>query len=283
MPDLKIVDSHVHIWDPSKLAYTWLNDNATLGRKFLLEDYNAAFGANAVEAMVFVECDIDSGHAVDEIAWVDSVAKADPRIAAYVAHAPVDEGDGVLATLEALQPFQRMRGVRRLIQSETMPGFCLQESFITGVRMLERFDWSFDICILGWQMEDAIGLVDRCPNVSFVLDHIGKPSIRNGELEPWRQHMRQLAERSNVVCKLSGVATEADHKTWRREELTPFIATALEAFGPNRLMFGGDWPVATFAITPKQWLAEVDWALHDLSGDERQQIYSGVSRRFYRF
>lgn len=283
MPATPIVDAHVHIWDPSNLSYAWLNEDRVLGRRFLLEDYDDAFGPDTTTAMVFVECDVDPGHAAEEIAWVDQVAKSDPRLAAYVAHAPVDQGDGVLKTLEALQPFERMRGVRRLIQSETMSGFCLQEDFVTGVRLLERFGWSFDICILGWQMEDAIGLVDCCPNIRFVLDHIGKPGIRAGELEPWRQQMFQLAERANVVCKLSGVATEADHAAWRREELTPFIDTALEAFGPKRLMFGGDWPVAALAITARQWLDEVDWALRDVSEDERHQIYTGTARRFYRF
>lgn len=283
MPNFPIVDAHLHIWDPSRLPYAWLDAHATLGRSFLLDDYEASVGADAVEAMVFVECDIDTGHSANEIAWVDSVARVDSRIGAYVAHAPVDRGDAVLAELEALQAFEKMRGVRRLIQSETKPGFCIQPDFIAGVRALERFEWSFDICILGWQMADAIALVDACPKVSFILDHIGKPTIREGLLEPWRAQIHELAERSNVVCKLSGVATEADHVSWTRADLAPFIDTALQAFGTDRLMFAGDWPVATQAISPKAWIAEVDHSLAGLSLDEQKSIYRDVARRAYRF
>ncbi|MEM6899334.1 MAG: amidohydrolase family protein [Pseudomonadota bacterium] len=283
MPDFPIIDAHLHVWDPSNLPYAWLSENETLNGSFLLPDYDAAVGDTRVEQMVFVECDIDEGSAVDEIRWIDELAQSDPRLAAYVAHAPVNLGDKVLPYLEALEPFTRMRGIRRLIQAETEPGYCIRPPFIDGVRQLERFDWSFDVCILAWQMEDVIKLVDACPKISFVLDHLGKPSIREGALHPWRDQMFRLAERDNVVCKLSGVATEADHARWTRDDLAPFIDTALEAFGPSRLMFAGDWPVATMAISADRWIAEVDWSLTGLSTDEQREIYGEVARRAYRF
>ncbi len=282
MSDIAVIDAHLHIWDPARLPYAWLDGHPVLGRSFLLADYDAATAPETVSKMVFVECDIDQGHAVDEVAWVEEVAASDPRIAAIVGHAPVDTGDAVLATLEALEPFGLMRGVRRLIQSETEPGFCTQPGFIEGVRCLERFDWSFDICILGPQMDDAIGLVDACPNISFVLDHIGKPRIANAALEPWRTQMRRLAERSNVVCKLSGVATEADHAAWTPDQLRPFMDAALEAFGPSRLMFGGDWPVAIQAIDARRWMDVARAAVAELSETEQRNVFAGTAERFYR-
>ncbi len=282
MSDSPIVDSHVHIWDPARLPYAWLDGHPVLDRPFLLGDYDAATAPESISKMVFVECDIDRGHAVDEVAWVEEVAASDSPIAGIVGHAPVEEGDAVLTTLEALEPFGLMRGVRRLIQSEAEPGFCIQPRFIDGVRRLERFDWSFDICILARQMDDAIALVDACPNIRFVLDHIGKPQIADGVLEPWRSKMRALAERPNVVCKLSGVATEADHVAWTPGQLRPFMDAALEAFGPSRLMFGGDWPVATQAISARRWMDLVREALVDLSETERRDVFAGTAEQFYR-
>ncbi|MGB3556866.1 MAG: amidohydrolase family protein [Jannaschia sp.] len=175
-----------------------------------------------------------------------------------------------------------MRGIRRIIQDETEPGFCTRPAFVEGVRLLERFGWSFDICIFGHQMADAIQLVDLCPDVSFVLDHIGKPPIRDGRMEPWRRRMFALAERPNVMCKLSGVATEADHASWKPEDLRRYMDVALEAFGPNRLMFGSDWPVATEAIAARSWLDLVDEALSDLTLDEQRSVFAGTAERFYR-
>ncbi|MEM9387824.1 MAG: amidohydrolase family protein [Pseudomonadota bacterium] len=282
MPDFSIVDSHLHIWDPSRLPYRWLNGHETLGRAYLLPDYDEAVDGVDVSKMVFVECDIDPGHALDEIAWVDEVALQDPRIAAYVAHAPVETGDAIAPLLERLQDFSKMRGVRRLIQGETQAGFCVQPKFIQGVQALERFGWSFDICILGWQMDDAISLVDACPNVQFILDHIGKPRIIDGALQPWARQMSALAERENVVCKLSGVATEADHQSWKASDLSPFIQTALQSFGPQRLMFGGDWPVATQAIDARSWISCVDDEVGSLSEDEKRCLFLDVAAETYR-
>jgi len=282
MPSFPIVDSHLHIWDSWQIDIPWLARDALLNRPMNLVDYDEARGSTTVDAMVFVECDVAPKAALAEVAWVAEQAQADPRIRAIVAHAPLELGTGVLPHLEALSSFDLVRGARRLIQSEPDTEFCIRPDFVEGVRLLSRFGWSFDACIVHTQLKSLTKLVDLCPDVSFVLDHIGKPAIRDGQLSVWRDEMHELARRDNVVCKLSGVATEADHETWTYQDLEPFMNTALEAFGPRRLMFGGDWPVALHATSYENWIATVDRLLVAVSEDDRHQIYTRTARSFYR-
>ena len=131
-------------------------------------------------------------------------------------------------------------------------------------------------------MGAALEMAKRCPDVPMVLDHIGKPDIANGEIEPWASQMFEMAKLPNLWCKLSGVATEADHDNWARDDLKPFIQTAIDAFGPGRLMFGGDWPVATLAITYRDWVETVEWALDGASEEDRRKIFRDTAETFYR-
>lgn len=277
-----IVDSHLHIWDASVCRIPWLPTVPVLNRSFSLCDYNDGCGSVAVDAMVFLECDVDPASVIPETAWVTEQAKGDPRIGAIVAHAPLERGNAVLPHFDQLASFPLVRGVRRLLQQEADPEFCLRPGFIEGVKLLGRRGWSFDICVTYRQMESVIRLADLCPDIPMVLDHLGKPCVREGLLEPWRTQLRELARRENVDCKLSGLATEADHRTWTREEIKPFILAALEAFGPQRTMFGGDWPVSTQAISYPKWVDVVDWATADFTVAERLAIFRDTAKRFYR-
>jgi L-fuconolactonase len=282
MPAFPIIDSHLHIWDKDSLSIPWLPSVPALNRSITLGDYDAACGAGVVEGMVFVECDVDPAQALAEAQWVSEQARRDKRIQAIIPHAPLEQGDSVLLHLEQLAEMKLVRGVRRLLQSEPDAEFCLRPRFVEAVRLLSRFGWSFDICITYRQMDSVIRLADLCPAVPMVLDHLGKPNIREGMLEPWRTQMAELARRENVVCKLSGVATEADHSRWDREELKPFMEAALSAFGPKRLMFGGDWPVSTQAISYRGWLDVVEWVLASLSVSELTSVFRDGARAFYR-
>jgi L-fuconolactonase len=150
------------------------------------------------------------------------------------------------------------------------------------VRLLPEYGLSFDICIHHPQMQDAIELVRSCPDVSFVLDHIGKPGIRAGLREPWWSEMRELAREPNVWCKISGVVTEADHAAWTEEEVAPYVAHAIECFGFGRVMFGGDWPVSELATTYARWVALVDRVTAGSSDDERRKLWRDTAVGFYR-
>lgn len=279
MPDFPIVDSHLHLWDPKILSYPWLS--GPLDRPFLPADFLAASASIDIEALVFLECaahpDLAYAEAQQVLAW----ALEEPRIAAMACNARLELGDAVRPDLERLAAISQVRGVRRIYQDEPDANFCLRPDFIRGVTALGDYGLSFDMCLKHPQLQASIGLADACPNVPMVLDHIAKPGIAAGLIQPWADQMRDLSRRENVVCKLSGVATEAA-PDWTPETLRPYIDVALEAFGPNRIMFGGDWPVSTLAITYPAWVALVDAAIADLSATEQRQIFRDTARSFYR-
>ena len=279
MPNFPIIDSHLHLWDPRQLTYPWLTP--PLDQAFLPRDFQAATAPVQVEAMVFVECGAAPDQALKEARWVQEQAKAEPRIAAMVCHAPLEQGDRVRAHLEQLAAMKKARGARRIYQDEAEAGFCLQPDFIAGVQALPDYGLSFDMCIRHKQLQASIALADACPNTMIVLDHIAKPNIAGGLMQPWADQILQLAKRENVLCKLSGVATEAG-ANWTADTLRPYLEVALQAFGPKRLMFGGDWPVSTLAISYPTWVQILDQLLSDLSQDEQRQIYRNTAHQFYR-
>ena len=282
MPEMPIVDSHVHFWDPARLPLPWLEGLPELNRRFLPEDFAAAAGDLEVAAMVFLECDVAPGRHREELAFVAGLAAEEPRIAAFVPHAPLERGAAVEAELAALAADPRVRGVRRLLQQERDPAFCLRPAFLEGVRLLPRFDLHFEITVYHHQMESVVRLVEACPEVRFVLDHGGKPGIAAGLFEPWASHVRRLAGLPNIVCKLSGLVTEADHHRWREEEIRPYIDHLLTCFGADRVMFGGDWPVVTLAASYRRWVEIVDRALAGADAGDRRRIWQDNARRVYR-
>jgi L-fuconolactonase len=253
-----------------------------LNKSHLIADYRRACGPVEVAKMVFVQCDCDTAQAQEEAAWVGEVAKADPRIRGIVAWAPLEQGDGAEADLAQLGANPLVKGIRRIIQFEPDIGFCLRPEFVRGVQSLHAHGWSFDLCINHLQLANTTKLVQQCPDVQFVLDHIGKPNIKAGLLDPWRAELRELAKLENVWCKLSGLATEADHAKWTNADLRPYIDHVLECFGAERVMFGGDWPVSTQATDFPRWVATVDEALRGASASDRRRIYVGNAEEFYR-
>lgn len=282
MPDLALVDTHVHLWDTGNLRYPWLEGIPRLNRPFLPADFREHGEDVAVEKIVFVECDVDPAQYHEEAAWAASLVAEEPRIGGIVAHAPLQQGDRAQAALERLSEIPLVRGIRRLIQAEPDPRFCLRPDFVRGVQLLARFGFSFDICVYHPQLPSVVELVQRCPDVAFVLDHIGKPGIGEGRLDPWRQHISALARRENVWCKLSGLVTEADREHWTRRDLWPYIDHVIDRFGFRRVMYGGDWPVSLLACRYPQWVAALDWAVNGASESERRSLYHDNASIFYR-
>lgn len=280
MPDFPIIDSHLHLWDPRRLSYPWLK-GLPLDRPFLPADFRAASDGVDIDALVFLECAAAPEQTFAEADAVLGWAEEEPRIAAMVCNAALERGDAVRGDLERLAATPKVRGIRRIYQDEPDPAFCLRPDFVTGVRALADYGLSFDLCLKHPQLPSTIGLVDACPNVPMVVDHIAKPGIAAGLMQPWADQLRELARREHLVCKLSGVATEAA-ADWTPETLRPYMEVALEAFGPSRIMFGGDWPVATLAIGYRDWVALVDEVTADLSETERRQIFRDTARAFYR-
>lgn len=282
MPTKPIIDTHLHLWDPNNLRYPWLDEIPLLNKPYLLNDYDDATSGIIVEKMVFVQCECLFSQCEQEAEWVTRLAQADERIQGIVPWAPLEKGEGAKDILERFSQNQLVKGIRRIIQFEPDDGFCLQPGFIRGVRMLAEYNMSFDLCISHLQLKNTIKLVQLCPQVHFILDHIGKPNIKDQLFEPWKKELKELATLKNVCCKMSGLVTEADHKIWKMEDLKPYVVYALEAFGVERIMFGGDWPVATQAAGYSVWVDALDRALAGLSENELQKIYHDNALKFYK-
>jgi predicted TIM-barrel fold metal-dependent hydrolase len=281
LPDFPIVDSHVHLLDPSRLGYAWTAGAPSLKARKLPADLDAAATPVRIEQIVFVEVDVDYPQHLAEAEWVADVAKADPRVTGMVAALPLEQGKAVEKDLEQLRRHKILRGVRRLIQNQKDPDFCIRPDFIAGLKLLAPYDLVFDICVFHHHLPNVIKMVEACPDVRFALDHIGKPAIKAGLLDPWRADMKALARHENVHCKISGVANEADHKNWTREQLKPYIAHAIECFGFDRAFYGGDWHVMELAISYPEWVALVDWVIVGASAEEKRKLFHDTAIHFY--
>jgi L-fuconolactonase len=275
-----LIDSHIHFWDPDHLQYDWLAGAPLLNRAFLPSDLAKQAAQVDLQQIVFVQGDCIPEHGLREVAWVTSLAQAEPRIQALVAFAPLELGEAAAEHLQALTAYPLVKGVRRLIQSEDA-GFCVRPDFVKGVQLLAGFGYSFDICIRHPQLAEAIELVKQCPEVSFVLDHLGKPAIKAHLLDPWREEIKRLASCPNVFCKISGAVTEADLQHWTPADLQPYIDHALEVFGLERVMYGGDWPVSLLATTYQIWLETLDAATVGLSAAEKDRLFYQNAASFY--
>lgn len=280
MPDFPIIDAHVHLYDLGRIAYGWLNGVPKIKRSHLPADFHLARGDVAVEKFVFVEVAADPGLHLAEAEWAAGLAE--PRLAAIVAHAPLERGAAALADLERLAAMPKVRGIRRLIQGASDPGFCLEPEFLANVRLLPGYDFTFDICVKHFALVYGLELARLCPDTTFILDHIGKPDIRHGLRDPWWGQMRALAKLPNVACKLSGVVTEADHRAWKRSDLAPYVRHALDCFGFDRLMFASDWPVSSLTHDYAVWVDIVDEVLAGASDGERRKIFRDTASRVYR-
>ena len=273
----RLTDSHVHLWDPTRFRMPWLDGEPTLNKPFGVAEFAVASAGLDVESIVYVQVDAMPAYGLLEARW----AAAQPRVGAVVAFAPMEDGDVVRTYLDELVKIgPRIKGVRRLIQSETDPAFI--PTLNRGLQILPGYGLSFDICIRHHQLADTVRLVRGCPETDFILDHVAKPDIRSGLLDPWRQHMAELASMPNVVCKISGMVTEADHANWTMGDLEPYVAHALAVFGEDRVLFGGDWPVATLASSYKRWVESLERLTQHLSPEAKEKLWRTNAKRIYR-
>lgn len=281
MPNaVSIVDSHLHFWDPEVLRYAWLEGFPSIRRRFGPEEWTAASSGLEIGQFIFVQADCAHDQGLAEVEWV--VSLADPRLAGIVAFAPLERGRAAKPMLEALASKLLVKGIRRLIQGEA-EGFARRADFQEGVRLLAEFGFSFDLCLKHHQLGETLELVAACPKVSFVLDHIAKPDIRQGLRQPWEGEIAALAKFPNVSCKISGMITEADWQHWTSADLRPYLDHVLECFGEDRLLFGGDWPVLNLAGAYQRWFQEVQQWTSDWPNSAAGKFYRENARRIYRF
>ena len=281
---VRIVDSHVHFWDPEVLHYPWLTGVPPLHRAFLPRDYAAATGQIPIGRMVFVEANCRADEAGREVEFVERLVRAEPRLAGIVAFVDLAQGigtrgSGLGKTLDALSRSPRVKGMRQNIQGQPA-GFCRQPAFVEGVREVGRRGLVFDLCATHDQLGEVVDLVRDCPDTRFVLDHCGKPAIRDRGFEMWSADVTRLAAYENVCCKLSGLLTEAG-ATWCLEDLVPYAARVVECFGSERVLYGSDWPVLTLAGDYGSWYGFTQRFTQGWSVAERSGFYADNAARVY--
>jgi L-fuconolactonase len=290
MPNFPIIDAHLHVWDQTRLKYSAFEGNPLFNHPYHVEDYRRDCGNLDIEAMVFLECYADfwegGGQYIQEIAFVEDEAKRDPRIKAIVPMAPLEWGRGVEPILaEMRHGHPTVKGIRRIVEFDTDPRkLTLSDSFVEGVKLLEKFGMHFEINVNHTQMDIVREFVPRVPNVPLILDHCGKPGIKEGAIDQYRDDVKELSKHQNLAIKLSDLPVEADFDKWTEADLRPYIEATLDTFGPDRTIYAGDYPILLQATTMTEWVDVLDRAFADLglSETETRKIYRDNANSFYR-
>jgi len=272
------IDAHQHYWIYNPREYGWIDDSmATIRRDFLPDDLKLELERENFDGSVLVQ----TRQTWEETRWLLELAGASPRTLGVVGWADLRSPE-IRSQLEAIAANPKLVGIRHIVQSEPDGNFLLGEEFLRGVSMLEEFGLAYDILVYSRHLPVAAEFVKRFPGQRFVLDHMAKPPIKNGEIRLWSDGIRRLAEFPNVYCKLSGLVTEADWQHWRPDQITPYMEVAFEAFGPDRLMIGSDWPVCLVAASYRQVISVVTNHLQSYSQAVQDAVMGGNAQRFWR-
>ena len=288
MPDFPIIDTHLHIWDMDRLSYSAFKGHPLFGKSYQIEDYQRDCGDVEVEAMVFVECYADftetGGQYIEEIEYVEDSARRDPRIRGIVPMAPLEWGSRVEPLLEQMQrDHPTVKGIRRIMEFDDDPrGLTLSPGFIEGVNLLSRFGYHFEINVNFRQMDIIREFVRHIPDVPMILDHCGKPGIREGAIEQYRDDIRELAQHPNLWIKLSDLPAYADAESWTDDDLRPYIDATMDIFGFDRTIYAGDWPICLQATSLPRWVDTLDRALAGSSETELRKFFRDNANAFYR-
>lgn len=288
MPNFPIVDAHLHLWDFNRLSYSAFRGHPLFGRSYHIEDYQRDSAPLDIEAMVFLECYADftssSGQYIKEIEFVEDSAQRDPRIKGIVPMAPLEWGGRVEPMLQIMSDHhQSVKGIRRIIEFDENPRrLALDPGFLEGVNLLEKFDYHFKINVNYSQMDIVKEFIEHVPNVPMILDHCGKPGIRNHAIAQYRDDIAVLSEHPNVWIKLSDLPVEADHQNWTEDDIRPYIDATLEIFGFDRTIYAGDYPICPQAATLEHWVDVLDRAMAGVAEIDLRKVYRDNANHFYR-
>lgn len=271
------LDSHQHFWRHVAADYPWIGPGMeALARDFLPADLAGVARAAGVGGSIAVQ----ARQSLEESRWLLELADNDPFIRGVVGWVDLRSGRAA-EDLARLAAHPRFVGVRHVVQDEPDDRFLLDEAFVRGLESLHQFGLVYDLLVVPRQLPAAVELAGRLPDQSFVLDHLAKPPIRGGKIDGWRDDIERLARHRHVSCKVSGLVTEAAWQSWKREDFRPYLEVALDAFGPDRLLFGSDWPVCLLAAEYADVAGIVEDFTAGLTADEQRAIWGGTARRVY--
>jgi len=272
------IDAHQHFWIYNSAEYAWIDESMSLLRRnFLPEDLRPELGNSGFHGSIAVQ----ARQTLEETRWLLELAERSASILGVIGWVDLcsPECHSQLATFSR-NP--KLVGIRHIVQSESDDRFLMRSDFLQGVAWLEEFDLTYDILIYTRHLPVAAEFVERFPKHRFVLDHLAKPPIKSRELESWAAGISRLARFPNVLCKLSGLVTEADWQNWEEKDITPYLDVAFEAFGASRLMIGSDWPVCLVASSYSRALDVVRNYLHGQPAETRDAVLGGSAQRFWR-
>ncbi len=271
------IDSHQHFWIYAADEYPWIDEaKDALKRDYLPADLAPLMTANGIDGTVAVQARQNPR----ETEFLLELADAHDFIRGVVGWVDL-RSDDVAAQLERFAPHPRLVGLRHIVHDEVDDRFMLGGSFLDGLALLNQYKLTYDLLLYPEHLQVAIDVVKRFPDQPFVLDHIAKPFIKDGILEPWASEIRELATYENVCCKVSGLVTEAAWKTWTREDYAPYLDVVFDCFGIDRLMFGSDWPVCTLSGSYGEVVGIVRDYIDGLSDEEKDKVMGANARAFY--
>jgi L-fuconolactonase len=272
------IDAHQHFWTYDPVGYGWINDAmAVLRRDFLPGDLKPLLEESGFDGSIAVQ----ARQALEETRWLLELAGQNDFIRGVVGWVDL-RSPRLREQLSELAPNPKLVGVRHVIQDEPDDDFMLRADFRRGIAELEEFGLAYDILVYPRQLKAAARLAAEFPRQQFVLDHIAKPLIVQCTLEPWSTDLRALAQLPNVWCKASGMVTEARWKEWRPQDFHPYLDVVFEAFGPQRIMIGSDWPVCTVASSYATTMQIVTDYIAPLPREQQDAILGGNCATFYR-
>ncbi len=270
------LDSHQHFWKYSPQQHNWIDDSmVSLKRDFLPNDLEPHLVENKIEACMVVQAD----QSEKETEFLLELATQYEFIKGVVGWVDL-RAKNVEERLQFYSQNQYFKGVRHIVQSEKQD-FLVDPAFQNGIEKLGNLNLTYDLLIYSHQIEAAIKLVSQFPNQKFVLDHLAKPNIKNGKIEPWKNQIQRLAQFSNVSCKISGMVTEADHAQWKPSDFIPYLDIVFDAFGENRILFGSDWPVCLLAASYQEVYQLITDYTANFSLEQRDKLFGANAKRFY--
>lgn len=271
------IDSHQHFWIFDPVRDSWIDESMQrIQRDFLPEDLFLALNKNQFEGCVAVQADQTEA----QTHFLLDLAKQNDFIKGVVGWVDLLDKN-ISERLEFFSDEKKLKGFRHVVQGEA-DDFMLRPDFRNGIEALKAFDYTYDILIFHRQLPAAIDLANRFPNQAFVLDHIAKPDIKSGDIQSWKKNIAELAKTENVMCKISGMVTEANWKTWTADDLKPYLDVVFENFTPNRLLFGSDWPVCLGASEYDLLVKTLEDYMAQLPIEQQEMIWSGNAKKFYK-
>jgi predicted TIM-barrel fold metal-dependent hydrolase len=294
--DLPIIDCHQHLWDLEKFKLPWIEPGTLLGRSYVMKDYLAAIEGTGIQHAVYMEVDVDPAQQTAEAEHLIEICKSGkaPTIAAVISGRP--SSDQFKDYIAPLAKTGYIKGVRQVLHGGSTPaGYCLEKPFVRGIQLLGELGLSFDLCMRPKELPDGAKLAEQCPGTRFIVDHCGNADVKaffkagdkrsegvkpDHTAEAWKRDIETLAAKKNVICKISGIIARVP-KEWSADDLAPIVNHCLDSFGPDRVIFGSDWPVCLLGAPLKEWVAALRTIITQRPTKEQEALLATNAVAFY--